>query len=166
MIKNNTHIVLKEMQEEEAAEVVDIISKAMNKNEGRCAKDTIRFHFFAKKNNIDDGRGYFVSKLGKKIIGVVGLHHYIWGPKEITWLGWFAVEPKCQGRGIGTYMMKKICKIAKEKGYKKLLIETYSADDFKKARGFYEKVGFKGIGRIKDYLGKNKDMLVYGRNLN
>ncbi len=158
-------ILMKEMQKEDTGRVVQIIAEAMNENESRWAKETINFHYFCKDNGKDDGRLYLVAKLDGKIAGVSGLHRYIWGPEDISWLGWFAVHPEYQKKGIGRSMMEKTCEIAKERGFRKLFIETYSDDDFTKGRNFYEKFGFNKVGEIKDYIKDGVDMVVYGRNL-
>lgn len=158
-------IKLEEMEPEDTGTVVEIISKSMNENEGKWAKDTIDFHHFCEEHNKDDGRSYYVAKKDDKIVGVCGLHRYIWGPEDITWLGWFAVHPEFQRQGIGHAMMEKVCKIAPKKGYKKLFIETYSDDDFLKARDFYEGFGFKKAGEIRDYIKEGVDMIVYERDI-
>lgn len=158
-------IKLEEMEPEDTDTVVKLISKAMNENEGKWAKKTIDFHHFCEEHNKDDGRSYYVAKKDDKIVGVCGLHRYIWGPEDITWLGWFAVHPEFQHKGIGHAMMENVCEIASEKGYRKLFIETYSDDDFLNARGFYEGFGFKKAGEIRDYIKKGTDMIVYERDI-
>ena len=144
--------------------MVEIISKAMNPTEGRLAQATLNFHFSCKENGLDDGRTYYAVEKEKSIVGVVGLHQYPWGPDENVWLGWFAVKPEHQRQGIGTWLMNKIIEEARQKGYKKMLVETYSGKDFESARSFYSKFGFKRIGKIKKYMGK-EDMIVFSKEI-
>lgn len=158
-------IKLQEMEKKDIESVVNMISRAMNENEGKWAEETIDFHFFCEKHNKNDGRSYYVAKKDNKIIGVCGLHRYIWGSEDIVWLGWFAVDPKSQRKGIGCMMMENLCELASKRGYRKMFIETYSNDDFLKGRNFYEKVGFTKDGEIKSYIKEGIDMIVYARDL-
>ncbi len=145
--------------------VVSLIAKAMNSNEGEWAKKTIQFHFFCKTHNIDDGRHYLLALVDNAIVGITGLHTYSWGPADITWLGWFAVSPEFQGKKIGYQLMSKTIADARNKGFKRLLVETYSDDDFETARKFYERYGFEIVGNIKDYIRRGVDMVVFGMSL-
>lgn len=171
-LKNNFHteetnleLKLEEMEPEDISRVVELVSSSMNENEGRWAKETIDFHYFCKAHDKDDGRAYYVAKKDDYILGICGWHRYIWGPENRVWLGWFAVDPEFQRKGIGHEMMEKICKTASKKGFKKMFIETYSDDDFLKARNFYEKFGFEEAGRIESYIKEGVDMVVYSRDL-
>lgn len=161
----NVVVLLEEMRKTDTDVVVDLITRAMNENEGRWAKETVEFHFFCKENGKDDGRRYYVAKLGHKIVGISGLHRYTWGPEDITWLGWFAVDPSFQRKGIGHFMMEKTCQLARKNGFRKVFIETYSDDTFSKGRAFYEKFGFKQAGEIRDYIRNGVDMVVYAKDL-
>lgn len=167
MVKMDRDMVmlLVEMLKNDKDAVIKLIADAMNENEGRWAKETIGFHFFCKENGKDDGRVYYVAKSDDKIVGISGLHRYTWGPEDITWLGWFAVDPALQRKGIGYVMMEKTCQFAKKRGFRKIFIETYSDDTFSKGRAFYEKFGFKRAGGIKDYIKDGVDMVVYARDL-
>ena len=128
----DSKITMEEMKKRHAEKVVELISKSMNKKEGNLAKNTIDFHFFCKKNKKDDGRSYFVVKIRDKIIGIAGLHRYIWDYRNIVWLGWFAVDQKFQKQGIGTMMIDKICRIAKKKDIKRCTLRLTAAKHFLK----------------------------------
>jgi GNAT superfamily N-acetyltransferase len=153
------------MSEEEISSVANLISKAMDEDKGKWAYETIRFHFLCKKNDFNDGREYFVAEKNNTIIGVIGLHRYIWGPRETSWLGWFAVLPEYQGQKVGFNLMKRIIERARSQGYQRLFIETYSEEAFGKARNFYKHFGFQEMGTIKDYFRQGDDMIVFGLNL-
>lgn len=156
---------LQEMKHEDADEVVKLISKAMNENEGKWARETIDFSYFCKANGKNDGRSYWIGKKDGKTVGICGLHRYLWGPKDIVWLGWFAVAPEFQRQSIGHNMMEGICERALRMGYRKMFIETYSNDDFLKGRSFYKKFGFRKVGKIKSYIKEGTDMIIYGKDL-
>jgi ribosomal protein S18 acetylase RimI-like enzyme len=153
------------MTESDLGEAAALVARAMNVDEGRWAERTMRFHFGCRRHRLDDGRTYYVWKRGGAIHGLVGLHHVIWGPERNVWLAWFAVDPACQGQGLGRKLLVAIEGVAVEEGYRKLLVETYQHEDFEKARRFYENNGFCEAGRIADYLGDGSAMVVYAKSL-
>ena len=149
----------------DVGEAVVLVGRAMNAAEGRWAERTFGYHFACAEHGIDDGRSYFVWRRGRRIAGLVGLHHYLWGPEGNVWLAWFAVEPDLQRQGHGSALLKSIEAIAREAGYRKLLVETYAHSDFDSARQFYASQGFAEAGRIAEYLDDGSDMIVYGKEL-
>jgi len=156
---------LRKMQSSDIESCIQLISFTMDEDEGRFAAASFKQHFKGQKHGIDDGRRLFVYEVENQIRAIVGLHHYNWGPKENVWLSWFAVHPDHQRSGLGTELFLKIQSTAKELGFQKLLIETYSSETFLKARRFYEKQGFERSGEIKDYMRDGVDMVVYSREL-
>ncbi len=158
-------IQLEAMTEEDVDEALVLVSTATNEDEGRWARDTMDFHFECLKHGLDDGREYFVWRQDCKVSGLVGLHHYSWGPEENVWLGWFAVHPSCQRRGVGRRLLQLIESIALNMGYRKLFVETYRHSDFDKARQFYAANGFSEVGGVSDYLQDGSDMVVYGKRI-
>ena len=153
------------MTEEDVDEALLLVSTAMNEDEGRWAGDTMDFHFECLKHGVADGREYFVWRQGSKVGGLVGLHHYFWGPEENVWLAWFAVHPGWQRRGVGRRLLQLIERIALDMGYRKLLVGTYRHSDFDKARHFYAANGFSEMGGVSDYLQDGSDMVVYGKRI-
>jgi len=151
------------MDESDVQEATDLVLRAMNAEEGRWAARTMQFHFDCRRHEIDDGRTYYVCRQNSAIHGLVGLHHVLWGPEENVWLAWFAVEPACQGQGLGRKLLAAIEKVAVGKGFRKLLVETYEHVDFAKARRFYENNGFHEAGRIAGYLSDGSAMIVYAK---
>lgn len=147
----------------EAAAV--LVARAMNADEGRWAARTMRFHFDCAAQGLDDGRTYYVWKQGGATRGLIGLHHMIWGPERNVWLAWFAVDPGCQGQGLGQRLLAAVEVVAAEKGHTKLLVETYQHVDFDKARRFYERNGFAPAGQIADYLPDGSAMIVYAKSI-
>jgi ribosomal protein S18 acetylase RimI-like enzyme len=156
---------LEPMTPEDVEEAVWLVSRAMNPAEGRWAGRTMRQHFNCLRHGIDDGRAYFVWRRAKRLGGLGGLHHYLWGPEENVWLSWFVVEPSCQRQGHGTALLAAIESVALARGYKRLLVETYDGADFAAARGFYRSQGFCEVGRISDYLGDGSHMVIYRKDL-
>jgi len=156
---------IEKMSAQDVEEAVALISRAMNPSESQWARRTMVYHFQCASNGIDDGRTYFVWRSDSRIFGLVGLHHYLWGPEQNVWLSWFAVEPSLQREGYGSALLKAIEAVALDRGYRKFLVETYVHVDFASARGFYASHGFSEVGRIANYLKDGSDMIVYGKEL-
>jgi len=172
-----TELSFVEMPQREQAPVQALISRSMGSGEAEHAKNTFDFHFKCDEfdpdhsfnmqmdTSINSGRCFYVVKHNTNIIAVTGLHQYRWGPDENVWLSWFAVEPKWQSQGVGAWALQQTEAMAKQRGYKKLFIETYSRDTFSRARYFYQKRGFLPVGHITDYLTDGSDMLVFCKRL-
>lgn len=156
---------LRPLKERDTDAVVELIALAMNSDEAGQARETLQFHFACQRNHLDDGRSYYVLDDGKAIAGVVGLHHYVWGPAENVWLAWFAVQPELRGTGVGKHLLAEIAALARRRGYTRLLIETYSTPEFSDARTFYSANGFGFAGLVRSYLPNGGDMVVFSKDL-
>jgi ribosomal protein S18 acetylase RimI-like enzyme len=55
----------------------------------------------------------------------------------------FMVDPKYRGKGIGSALMKKAFDVAKEEGYKRLMLDVWESN--KNAKNLYIKHGFKRV---------------------
>jgi len=157
------NVTLDRMAKQEVEEAASFISHTMNPDEGGFALRTMRFHFQCRQQALDDGRDYYAWHANGKIAGLVGLHHYVWGPDENVWLGWFALDRAYRRNGIGRRLISEISAIALEKGYSKLYVETYSSATFADARAFYEATGFSETGRIANYMPDGAAMVVYSK---
>jgi GNAT superfamily N-acetyltransferase len=153
------------MSESDVEAAVALIARAMNADEGRWAARTMDFHFGCRRHGLDDGRVYYLCRQAGGVRGLVGLHHVIWGPEENVWLAWFAVDPDCQGQGLGRRMLTAVERLACERGYRKLLVETYDHNHFDKARRFYESNGLREAGRVTGYLPDGSAMVVYAKSI-
>ena len=142
-----------------------LVSQTMGSAEADQALETFRFHFSCLRHGIDDGRTYRVLEHSAAILGLVGLHRYIWGPPENVWLAWFAVHPDHQGRGLGAFLLNAAINEARQLRFTRLFIETYSTPEFASARRFYRSHGFKHVGSIESYLPGDGDMLVFLKTL-
>ena len=155
------HVQLEPMNREDTEQAVDLIRVAMNRIEAHFAHRTMDFHFECQSHGLDDGRSYWLHRKGEQIIGLVGLHHYIWGPRENVWLTWFCVAPAVQRQGMGTALLTTAQDTARKLGYRKFFVETYNMTDFAAARAFYERRGFVQAGQITNYLPNHANMIVY-----
>ena len=158
-------VELKKLSRKSMDDAVDFIGRAMNADEGAYARKALRYHFKCRLNKINDGRSLYVWMQDGDIQGMVGLHHYEWGPKENVWLSWFAVGKQWRKRGVGRKLIELISSKAFKMGFRKLFVETYSGPDFQDARLSYEKIGFKKAGKISNYLPNRDDMIVFCMDL-
>ena len=158
-------ISLQKMTENDVSNVLSLISKAMNDDEAVCAERTLDFHFSCDAHNINNPFHYYVATIDKKIIGVTGVVHYLWGASDAVRLAWFAVLPEYQKQGIGQWLMDQTVGVSRKLGFRRLLAETYSDDRFARARSFYERYGFEYAGKLANYPKMGVDMLVYRLDL-
>ena len=153
------------MQVSQCEAVIDLIAGAMNQDEAAWARQTLGFYFDCLSRDIDPAREYFVAQVGQHLVGIVGLHHYRWGPAQNVWLSWFAVHPDHQARGYAKTMLRAIEIHAIKRGYRHFFIETYASPEFDKALGFYQHMGFRFAGHIDGYLPDGSQMRVLYKSL-
>jgi len=85
----------------------------------------------------------------------------IWGEMHILNL---AVKPQLQGRGIGTLLFSKALELAKRNEVEWVRLEVRSSN--LKAISFYEKFGFRKIGKRRYYyFDTGEDAIVMGLRL-
>jgi GNAT superfamily N-acetyltransferase len=164
-MNQNPQVAIEPMREADLVPGIDLISTAMNKDEAVWAADTIRFYFECKRHGLDSGRQYYVWRQQGGVRGLVGLHRYLWGPRENVWLSWFAVHPAHQGQNIGSAMLEAVEDLARQAGFRKFLVETYDSPTFAKARSFYESKGFSQAGRVENYLPDGSGMVIFLKRL-
>lgn len=83
---------------------------------------------------VEDGTG--------KLVGTYGLYPLKEGVAEVRKM---YLRPEVRGRGLGVYLLDSLLKLAEEKGYSRLELETASV--LKEAIGLYTKKGFKPVQR-------------------
>lgn len=98
-----------------------------------------------------------------QLIAICGLGGHI--SEKKVWLGYFAVHPKYRRGGLGRYCLNCIETIAKARGYKWILVETYEHPIFENAIDLYKKCDYKEIGYIADYLDDDSDALYLRKNI-
>lgn len=144
---------------------IELIARAMNPEEGEYAGRTFREYLLSRQHGIDDGRELYLLCDERRVIGITGLHHYLWGPPGNVWLSWFAVDPSSHGKGLGKWLMVSTVELAGRRGYRQLFIETYSSPTFERARAFYAANGFEEVGGVRGYMPDGAGMVVLRRQL-
>ena len=61
-----------------------------------------------------------------------------------------AVDDQCRGQGIGKILIDKVIEIAKNRGFKEIILEVVNTNP--RAKKLYEKMGFKEKKHIKFYF--------------
>ncbi|CAL2102951.1 N-acetyltransferase domain-containing protein [Tenacibaculum sp. 190130A14a] len=93
-----------------------------------------------------------------EIIGGIlgGIGYYAGFYVKIFW-----IDEKERGKGIGAKLLLEAEKIAKEKGARLVVVDTFSFQ----ADGFYQKYGYEEYGRITDYPKKGDYNVFFKKKL-
>jgi GNAT superfamily N-acetyltransferase len=75
---------------------------------------------------------------GEESVGCAGLRSLGGGDVELKR---YYVSPKVRGRGAGSLLLKELIRLAREKGYERMVLDT--VPKLKPALALYEKFGFK-----------------------
>ena len=96
-----------------------------------------------RKNGARDVR-YFtvIDRQTNQVIGTTGLYHLNEDPDGTVWLGWYCVDPKFQGKGIGKQILQWTIDKARSEGESILRLYT-SPEESPVAQLVYDKFGFK-----------------------
>ena len=78
---------------------------------------------------------------------------------------WMAVDRSYRGRGIGGKLLSFSEKHIKTCGGTLILIETSSKPNYRLTRRFYRKMGYKQVGRIKDFYAPGDHRITFEKRL-
>lgn len=149
----NKYIKIDRLTKERFAETVEVILKT-----GLDTREEIEGHL----KHIE---AHYLALDKDKVVGVIGWYqdnvnyaHEAMGDKfpgkKAYWVGFYAVEKKYRGKGIGYELMKKLVNVLKKMKVKKLWVASVP-----ETRRYYERQGFKLFmeGKIR---GKQRYFLV------
>jgi len=100
----------------------------------------------SEKDELEDRSFHIIVLDNKKVVGVGRLHKNSDTECQIRYM---AVDENYQGKGIGKAILIKLHEKAKESGLKKIVLNAR-----KKAIGFYEKFGYKNLGKSHTLFGE------------
>lgn len=110
---------------------------------------------------------YFVArhKIGRnRIIGVIG--YDLTEPcAKVYYLGWFAVDPEYQRRGIGRALLEKVETDLKNRGGRLFLADTLDGGENSPVKRFYEACGFLKGGFVPDYWAPGEDLTMFYKKI-
>ena len=78
---------------------------------------------------------------------------------------WIAVRKESRMGGIGKMLMEKAEENCRKANKRMMLVDTESAEEYAKARRFYENCGYIEMSRLKDYYAPGNDRVTYGKRL-
>lgn len=87
--------------------------------------------------------------------GVFALFHN--SPEEIE-IKNIAIDERLQGKGLGTFMLAEVERIASAGGYQRVVVGTATVG---RQLGFYRKNGFRDLGVRKDFFIENYPYPVF-----
>jgi GNAT superfamily N-acetyltransferase len=82
-----------------------------------------------------------------RVLGTTGLYRYKKDAGEAVWVGWFCVDPKMRGRGIGQALIEHTVERAREAGFDRVRLYTSTDPNEEAAQRLYERNGFKEVLR-------------------
>jgi len=92
-----------------------------------------------------------------------------YGPVPMTQgtfdLYWIVVDPRCQGQGVGSRLLRFLEEVAREKKGRMILIDTSSIPEYEKAQKFYFHHGFQEVARVPDYYRPGNDRITFCKRL-
>jgi ribosomal protein S18 acetylase RimI-like enzyme len=88
-----------------------------------------------------------------------------YGPTPMTQgtydLYWIATDPAVQGAGFGRALMDHVERRVDAANGRLLIIETSSKESYGKTVGFYRRLGYEEVYRIRDFYALGDDKLVF-----
>jgi len=84
------------------------------------------------------------------VLGTTGLYQYNRDAQEAVWVGWFCVDPKARGKGIGQKLIDHTICLAVQAGFRRVRLYTSTDPNEEAAQRLYEKNGFKEISRKRE----------------
>lgn len=76
-------------------------------------------------------------------------------------LYWVAVDPACQGRGIGGLLLKEVERRIEQEGGRHIYIETSGRPQYEPTRTFYEHCGYELAAVLKDFYDTSDDKVIW-----
>jgi ribosomal protein S18 acetylase RimI-like enzyme len=90
-------------------------------------------------------------------------------PERMTGGTWnlylIAVDPACQGQGVGAALMRHVETVLTARGERLLLVETSGLPEFERTRQFYLKNGYSLEARIRGFYAAGEDKIVFHKAL-
>jgi ribosomal protein S18 acetylase RimI-like enzyme len=83
-----------------------------------------------------------------------------------TWhLYWICVHPSVGAQGVGRKLQAHAEDFVRSRGGERLVLETSGRADYARARRFYERAGYRVVGRITDFYKPGDDCVFYCKSL-
>ncbi len=104
----------------------------------------------------DDARGEVV---GYSCSGPIPMTQGSWD------LYWIAVDPACQGAGMGRQLLAECEQHARSAGARKLFVDTSGQPRYAPTRAFYESCGYTVAAVLEDFYAPGDSKVIFHRHL-
>jgi ribosomal protein S18 acetylase RimI-like enzyme len=150
-------------EDRESAQRILFETQKFTEDEIRIAMETIDVYL-----NSHSQKDYFIFSA---VLGNESIAGFInFGPVPVTEgtydIYWIAVDPACQGQGVGTVLVNFVEEKMKEMEGRMVCVETSSTGQYSLTQKFYEKLGYVLESRIPDFYRAGDDRLTYVKRLN
>jgi GNAT superfamily N-acetyltransferase len=93
------------------------------------------------------------------------LGYACYGPIAVTAssydLYWVAVDKSCQGQGLGKALLEKAEQLIRQRGGRRVYIETSSRHAYAPTRAFYCRCGYSQEAQLADFYAPGDDKVIY-----
>jgi GNAT superfamily N-acetyltransferase len=107
---------------------------------------------------------FLVAEHGSRVAG-----YACWGPipgtADSVDLYWIAVDPVCQGLGVGRALLAETERWIVEAGRHRVWVETAGRPQYQPTRAFYLGCGYRVAAQLEDFYGPGDDKVVFLRVL-
>ena len=158
-------INIREMRKEDREWIQKILieTKKFTQKEINIAMETVDIYL-----NNHSTKDYFIFSAVLENNSIAGFINF--GPVPITEgtydIYWIAIDPICQGRGMGTVLVSFAEEKIKAMEGHMICIETSSTEKYLPTQQFYEKLGYVLESRIRDFYRIGDDRMIYIKRLN
>ncbi len=135
-----------------------VMKKLPRRIEKKCTSELHAPHIIGPKT--------FAAFVGKKEVGIIEVAHDRWNNRLRVWQ--LLVDEGHRRRGVGSALMRKAKRVAKDIGARMIVIETQSCNigaiEFYKSQGF-ELIGFDAGAYSNDDVKKGEVRLEFGMKI-
>ena len=144
------------LDDKESIFQIILTTNNFNEKDKKVAIDLIETYI---ENRYDGSYVECLIKDGK----VIGFIYYEEAPlcEGVFEIYYVAIAPDERGKGYGKLFFSDLETRLKKKGLRIMLLETSSIDEYIPTMKFYESIGYRAVGRIKDYYKSGDDKLTY-----
>ena len=93
---------------------------------------------------------FYCARAHGVLVGIAALHELATEQGEIKSMHTAA---EARGRGVGRTLVAHLVEVARERGYRRVCLETGNLSAFEPARSLYASCGFRPVAAYGDYVG-------------
>jgi ribosomal protein S18 acetylase RimI-like enzyme len=112
----------------------------------------------------ESGYLFLFAQKGRKVAG-----YACFGPipctEESYDIYWIAVQEELRRSGLGAEILRRVEEKIREKGGKRIYVETSSREQYKPTRSFYSRCGYRQEATLKNFYSSGDDKVIYLREL-